>query len=112
MFQLRNICIGFFFNCFLHLVFPHLIVLPDVLVFVPVGQVLLKLRCARAHAVHHLDDYLESVVIVADDAVEGRRRDLCVCMYEYVCCHCVCKTVQGKVNMFVLAVENMLSSCF
>lgn len=32
----------------------YLVVLPDVLVFVPVGEVLLQLGCTRAHAIHDL----------------------------------------------------------
>lgn len=50
--------------------FSYLVVFPDVLVLVPVGQVFLKLRRAGAHAVHDLHHDLKDVLVVADDVVE------------------------------------------
>lgn len=54
----------------------HLIVLPDVLVLVPVRQILLQFRRARTHAVHHLHYNLQGILVIADHVVERRSRDL------------------------------------
>ena len=54
---------------------PHvrlLVHLPDRLVLVPVAQVLLELGRRARHAVHHLHDDLEHVLVVRDDRVERR----------------------------------------
>lgn len=60
----------------LSLPLTYLIVLPDVLVLIPVRQILLQLRRTCAHTVHHLYHNFQGVFVVADHIVEGRSHDL------------------------------------